>query len=69
MSDYIEAEKEVLAHYGVEYLGLSDRFCVPIEANSSNLFLDGHPNATGHKVLAERWIACLENENFNYLEQ
>lgn len=62
---YIEAEKKVLAYYGVEYLDLSDSFYVPTAPNSSNLFLDGlHPNAAGHQVLADRLIAYLKTKNF-----
>lgn len=63
LSAYIEAEKEVLAYYGVEYLDLSDSFYVPTAPNSSKLFLDGlHPNAAGHQVLADRLIAYLKTK-------
>ncbi len=68
LSAYIEAEKEVLAHYGVEYLDLCDSFYVPTAPSASELFLDGlHPNVAGHQVLAKRLIAYLENKNFNNL--
>lgn len=62
---YIEAQKEVLAHYGVEYLDIADSFYVPTAPNNSKLFLDGlHPNAAGHQVLADRLIAYLKTKNF-----
>lgn len=68
LSSYIEAEKEVLAYYGVEYLDLSNSFYVPSAPNRSKLFLDGlHLNAAGHKFLADRLIAYLENKNFDNL--
>ena len=63
LSTYIEAEKQVLAYYGVEYLDLSDKFYVPTAPNGSKLFLDGlHPNAAGHQVLADSLIAYLKNK-------
>ena len=55
----------MLAYYGVEFLDLSDKFYVPTAPNSSKLFLDGlHPNAVGHKVLADSLISHLKNKNF-----
>ena len=57
LSAYIEAEKDVLDYYGVEYLDLSDKFYVPTTCeNDGDLFADGlHPNESGHSFLA----ACL----------
>ena len=57
LSAYIDAEKEVLEHYGVEYLDLSEKFYIPqTQENDGDLYADGlHPNASGHSFLA----ACL----------
>lgn len=63
MSAYIEAEKEVLAYYGVEYLDLSDKFYIPkTQQDDGNLYADGlHPNARGHRFLANCLIEYLKN--------
>ena len=63
MSMYIQAEKEVLTYYGVEYLDLSDKFYIPsITKDDGNLYADGlHPNAKGHRFLACWLIGYLEN--------
>ncbi len=63
MSVYIEAEKEVLAYYGVEYLDLSDKFYIPkTQQDDGNLYADGlHPNARGHRFLANCLIEYLKN--------
>ena len=61
MSAYIEAEKEVLAYYGVEYLDLSGLFYIPEKAEYGELFCDGlHPNPKGHRVLADCLIEYLK---------
>lgn len=61
MSVYIEAEKEVLAYYGVEYLDLSGLFYIPENAEYGELFCDGlHPNPKGHRVLADCLIEYLK---------
>lgn len=61
MSAYIEAEKEVLAYYGVEYLDLSGLFYIPENAEYGELFCDGlHPNPKGHRVLADCLIEYLK---------
>lgn len=63
LARYIQAEKEVLDYYGVEYLDLSKSFYVPESAEYGELFGDGlHPNPKGHKVLAEGLIAYLKNK-------
>ena len=61
MSAYVEAEKEVLAYYGVEYLDLSDKFYIPTtQQDDENLYKDGlHPNAKGHRFLADCLIEYL----------
>lgn len=61
MSAYIEAEKAVLAYYGVEYLDLSDKFYIPTtQQDDGNLYKDGlHPNAKGHRFLADCLIEYL----------
>ncbi|MBQ8725709.1 MAG: SGNH/GDSL hydrolase family protein [Clostridia bacterium] len=61
MSAYVEAEKEVLAYYGVEYLDLSDKFYIPTtQQDDGNLYKDGlHPNAKGHRFLADCLIEYL----------
>ena len=66
LSVYVEAEKKVLDEYGVEYLDLSDRFYIPtVNTDDGNLYKDGlHPNAKGHKVLAECLIEYLKNKGF-----
>lgn len=61
MSAYIEAEKEVLAYYGVEYLDLSGLFYIPENVGYGELFCDGlHPNPKGHRVLADCLIEYLK---------
>lgn len=66
MSAYIEAEKEVLAYYGVEYLDLSDKFYIPtMQRDDGNLYADGlHPNPKGHRVLANCLIEYLKGRGF-----
>ncbi len=65
LSTYIEAEKKVLTHYGLEYIDLSDRFYVPTAPKYDALFLDGlHPNAKGHKLIADCLIAYLKEKGF-----
>ena len=61
MSAYIEAEKEVLAYYGVSYLDLSNKFYIPTtQQDDGNLYADGlHPNPKGHRVLANCLIEYL----------
>ena len=64
LSIYIEAEKRVLDHYGVEYLDLSKDFPVPTAPERNELFADGlHPNPEGYKVIAKRLIEYLEKKN------
>ena len=63
LSKYIEAEKEVLSYYGVEYLDLSDRFYEPQAPIYDALFRDGlHPNDAGHKLLADCLIEYLKEK-------
>ena len=64
MSAYIEAEKEVLAYYGVNYLDLSNKFYIPTtQQDDGNLYADGlHPNSKGHRVLADCLIEYLMNK-------
>ena len=65
MSTYIQAEKEVLDFYGVEYLDLTDKFYVPTAPDYSELFADGlHPNPKGHKLLADCLIDYLKKKGF-----
>lgn len=66
MSAYIEAEKEVLSYYGVEYLDLSDKFYIPtMQRDDGNLYADGlHPNPKGHRVLANCLIEYLKKRGF-----
>ena len=56
--DYIQAEKEILSHYGVEYIDLTDKMYKPTSyQDDGRLFVDGlHPNDKGHIFLAD----CLE---------
>ena len=67
MSAYIEAEKEVLAYYEVEYLDLSDKFYIPKgKQDDGNLYADGlHPNVRGHRFLADCLIEYLKKKNFS----
>ena len=61
LSKYIQAEKEVLDFYGVEYLDLSYLFPTPKTNTGDTLTADGlHPNDYGHKLLAQRLIEYLE---------
>ena len=63
LSKYVQAEIEVLEHYGVEYLDLSDKFYVPETSGYGELFGDGlHPNPKGLKLLADCLIAYLEKK-------
>lgn len=66
MSAYIEAEKEVLDYYGVEYLDLSDKFYIPTtKQDDGNLYVDGlHPSDKGHRCLAECLIEYLKRKEF-----
>ena len=66
MSAYIEAEKAVLAYYGVDYLDLSDKFYIPtMQQDDGNLYKDGlHPNAKGHRFLADCLIEYLIKKGF-----
>ena len=67
MSAYINAEKEVLAYYGVEYLDLSDKFPLPTTTqDDGGLYADGlHPNPKGHQLLADCLIAYLKNVGYS----
>ena len=66
MSIYIEAEKEVLAYYEVKYLDLSNKFYIPTtQQDDGNLYADGlHPNAKGHRFLADCLIQYLTKKGF-----
>ncbi len=53
LSDYIEAEKNVLSKSGIRYLDFSDKFPLPEVNTGDELTMDGlHPNPKGHKFLA-----------------
>lgn len=57
LSDYIAAEKSVLESCGVKYLDIRSDF--PPE-KLDDLTIDGvHPNAKGHKIIAERICGYL----------
>lgn len=59
--EYIEAEKQVLDKYGVEYLDLSRYFPEPKTNAGDEITADGlHPNIKGHKLLADLLIEYLE---------
>ena len=63
LCDYIEAEKQVLNFYGVEYLDLSDLFPQPQTDAGDRLTQDGlHPNDLGHRLLADRLIEYLQGK-------
>ena len=63
LSAYIQAEKEVLVYYGVEYLDLTNKFPVPKSSQTDGYFLDGlHPNDNGHKLIADCLIEYLEKK-------
>ena len=65
LNDYIEAEKEVLRFYGVEFLDLSDRFPEPEAPCEDELTVDGlHPNAKGNRLLADALIEYLKSKGF-----
>ena len=65
LSTYIQAEKEVLDYYGVEYLDLTDKFYVPAAPCYDELFGDGlHPNPKGHKHLADCLIDYLKKKGW-----
>ena len=65
MSRYLQAEREVLDYYGVEYLDLADKFYVPTAPVYDELFADGlHPNPKGHKLLADCLIEYLKKKGF-----
>jgi len=50
---YVDAEKEILAHYGISALDLRPFFPVPEKAGATELTVDGlHPNDKGHALLA-----------------
>ncbi len=55
LSEYINAEIEILEKYGVEYLDLSAYLPEPDTNGASEFFVDGlHPNDLGHKIIAEQ---------------
>lgn len=63
LSTYIDIEKAVLNEYGLEYLDLSDKFCVPTTASESDFYFDGlHPNDKGHKYLADILAEYLKSK-------
>ena len=65
LSRYIQAEKDVLEYYGIEYLDLSDKFYVPSAPIYDELFSDGlHPNSKGHALLANCLIEYLTKKGF-----
>ena len=61
LQEYIKAEIKTLDFYGVEYLDLSDKFYIPnTQQDDGNLYADGlHPNAKGHRFLADCLIEYL----------
>lgn len=66
MSAYVQAEREVLDFYGVEYLDLSDMFYIPSDTGYGELFADGlHPNPKGHRLLADCLIAYLNGKGYS----
>lgn len=65
MSTYIQAQREVLDYYGVEYLDLADKFYIPSAPVYDELFADGlHPNNVGHKLLADCLVEYLQKKGF-----
>lgn len=65
LSEYVSAEKRILAKKGLAFLDLSDAFPVPVTNKGDGLTVDGlHPNDAGHAILADRLGAYLEKEGF-----
>ena len=63
LSAYVQAEKEVFNHYGVEYLDFNQLFPVPKTNMGDELTQDGlHPNDAGHKILAEQLLCYLKRK-------
>lgn len=64
LSIYIQAEREILARYGVQWIDLSEEFSEPQSAAYGMRFADGlHPNTEGHKIIAEKLIAYLKKSS------
>lgn len=60
LETYIDAEREVLTHYGIRYLDLTEDFPQPRTNQGDALTMDGlHPNIAGHRFLAELIYAKL----------
>ena len=65
LSTYISIQKEILAHYGVEWLDLSEYFPTPTAPARNELFMDGlHPNPVGYKLLADKIIEYMLAKGF-----
>lgn len=64
LNEYVNAQKQVLDYYAVEYLDLADKFYIPTSyQDDGNLFADGlHPNDKGHRHLANCLIEYLKNK-------
>lgn len=59
LSDYVNAEVEVLDRNGVKYLNMNDLF--PLD-KIDKLTVDGlHPDPSGHRAIADRIITYLKN--------
>jgi lysophospholipase L1-like esterase len=61
LKTYVDAEKKVLAFYGIAFLDLRPFFPVPEVAGPTELTVDGlHPNDKGHALLAHKIKEYLE---------
>lgn len=63
LSDYIAAEKKVLAAYGIDFLDLSDMFPEPKTNKPGEIFADGlHPTDKGHRMIAEYLAQYIKSQ-------
>ena len=61
LSRYVQAEREVFAHYGVDYLDTQDLMPEPPSKEENEWFKDGlHPTDKGHRLLADTIIEYLQ---------
>ena len=68
MKDFVDAIKDICGFYAIPVLDMySDAELNPLVPNYSGLFSDGlHPNANGHRVIAER-IASFVKNNISFI--
>lgn len=65
LSQYTQAEKQVLDRYHIDYLAIKEFDFKPV-AGPSEYFADGlHPNKKGHQIIAKELISYLLAKGFH----